>query len=466
MRSSLPFDSQYAAALDFLHGRINYERRAIDVQSLRLVRMHSLLEALGNPHRAARIVHVAGTKGKGSTSLMIAAMLQAGGYKTGLYTSPHLLTIEERWQVNRQAASREELVALVDEIRPIVSQLDQDTHTSPTFFELTTALAFLHFAKQGVDWAVIEVGLGGRLDSTNVVEPAVSVITTIGLDHQAILGDTVELIAAEKAGIIKPQVPVVCGVTKPGPRDVIHAIAAQQQARVIQADVDFEARPLRCSTKDSLALTDGDEPRELPAAQDFEWGERFDYRDLAGRWHLDLQIAMVGQHQARNAGVALAAIETLQAAKVLDLPWPTRREGLLQAASPARLQWIAGQPAVLLDVAHNVDSMAALRGVVAERLTGRKLVLLFACSSDKDAAAMLEPWREDAATIVLTRFSTNPRQRSVDELLPHVSGGRAAVLVEERAEVALRLARREAGADGVVVICGSFFLAGELLPLL
>src|SRR5262245_30142218 len=229
-------ESLRQAALDWLMGRINYERTAFipyQDRQLKLDRMRQLLTRLGQPDAGMKIVHIAGTKGKGSTSAMIAGILTAAGFRTGLFSSPHLERIEERFAVDAEPCTAAELVALVDRLRPVVRSMDEeaaaegDAAGGPTYFEATTAMALLHFVERGVDAAVLEVGLGGRLDSTNVCLPAVCVITSISFDHTKQLGNTLASIAREKAGIIKPGVPVVCGVTDLEPQSVIAAIARE-----------------------------------------------------------------------------------------------------------------------------------------------------------------------------------------------------------------------------------------------
>lgn len=253
MSAEMPVHDRQSA-FDFLFGRINYERTSLVPYStgeFKLDRIRRLLAALGDPHKKFPAIHIAGTKGKGSTAAMMASILQVAGYRVGLYTSPHLNSLEERFVVNGQLCSEPEFVSLVQEIQRAVHEIAEQelSGVSPplgehTFFEITTALGLLHFARQNVDAAVLEVGLGGRLDSTNVCLPAVCIITTISFDHTRQLGNTLALIAAEKAGIIKPGVPVVSGVTNDEPREVIRVIAAQQNAPLYERTIDFDTQPL------------------------------------------------------------------------------------------------------------------------------------------------------------------------------------------------------------------------------
>ena len=243
-------DADRDAAEQFLLSRIDYERAAtIPYQrDFKLDRMVRFLAKLGNPHVGLKVVHIAGTKGKGSTAAMIASVLSAAGYRTGLYTSPHLEHVEERIRIDNVQILADSFVELIERIRPVVTELDdeaaQETPPSqgPTYFEVLTAMAFVYFADHHVDWAVLEVGMGGRLDSTNVCHPAVSVITSISFDHTKQLGTTLGEIAAEKAGIVKPGVPVVSGVVEDEPREVIRHVAAQHGCRLVERTIDFYAQ--------------------------------------------------------------------------------------------------------------------------------------------------------------------------------------------------------------------------------
>jgi dihydrofolate synthase / folylpolyglutamate synthase len=445
-------------ALAFLFGRINYERTQsipYGQREFRLDRMHGFLARLGNPHEQLKLVHVAGTKGKGSTSAMIAAALSAAGYRTALYTSPHLDRLEERFVVDGQACSATEFVDLIDELRPIVAQMDAEgrdppeADTAPTYFEILTAVAFLHFARRSVDAAVIEVGLGGRLDSTNVCRPLVSVITSISFDHTEQLGNTLGKIAAEKAGIIKPGVPVVSGVVDDEPRQVIAEIARERNSRLVQLGVDFKfdytpARGL-----------DGDGPATNGAIDYFNLG-------ASDRWQgKSVELGLVGRHQAANAAVALATVAELRSQGWL-LPEVDIRRGLANACLPARVEMVARRPTVVIDAAHNVASIQSLLATLDESFVARRRILVFAPTQDKDVRGMLECLLPRFEQVILTRYSNNPRAMNIAELeslvaemspIARCSCPTPAVAVER----ALQLA----SPDHLVCITGSFFLAAE-----
>jgi dihydrofolate synthase/folylpolyglutamate synthase len=447
-------------ALSFLYGRINYERAAADTYGAAdfpLERMRDLLVRLGNPQQRLKIVHVAGTKGKGSTSAMIAAVLSTAGYRTGLFTSPHLIDLEERIAVDGQQCSPEELVSLVDRLRDVTAEMDAQAarrpgEVGPTYFELTTAMALLHFIDRGAAAAVLEVGMGGRLDSTNACLPEVAVITSISLDHTKQLGDTLALIAAEKAGIIKPGVPVVSGVTADEPRAVIEQIAQERGSRLAQAGQGFrfEYSP----------------PRYVEQATGL--GVLNYYRaDSAATTGftpalLNVQLAMLGEHQGANAAVALATIDVLR-----EQEWQITerdvRSALATIRSPARVEVIARRPTVIIDAAHNAASIAALVATLDASFTARRRVLIFACARDKDARAMLALALPAFDRVILTRFEKNPRGLSVVELtsLAAELGGEHCRPAETPAE-AWEIARSLLAPTDLLCVTGSFFIAAEM----
>lgn len=452
----------YAAALDFLASRIDFERMQrmpYGDAMLKLDRMRELLARLDHPERAMPIVHVAGTKGKGSTSAMLAAMLRAAGRRVGLFTSPHLEGVEERFNVDGRPAGRDELVELVNRVRPVVEAMDASARQrgadaiGPTYFEVTTAMALAQFARRAVDLAILEVGLGGRLDSTNVCTPILSIITSISFDHTQQLGTTLAAIATEKAGIIKPSVPVVSGATQPEPRDVIRREAARQGCRLIELgrDFDFDYRPPR-----RLDREDG------PGEVDFLARSA----ELSAPSRPALRLRLLGRHQAANAAVAVAAVGELA-----RLGWNVAdeavREGLGGAALPARIELLGRRPTVVLDAAHNVASIEALIAVLRESFAPKRRWLIFAASADKDVAGMLRAAAGYFDEIILTCYQSNPRAMPAEALraLAAEATGRMGTTRPTPAEAWDEVAARAEPGD-LVCIAGSFFLAAELRRML
>lgn len=458
---------RHAAALEFLLGRINYERVAVlpyGERQLKLDRMRTLLNRLGNPDAGLPIVHVAGTKGKGSTSALVAAILHAAGYDVGVYSSPHLERLEERFAINGVPCSADELVALVDRIRPVIQQMDDEgtaandaTH-SPTFFEITTALALMYFADRRVDAVVLEVGLGGRLDSTNVCQPAVTVITSISLDHTKQLGDTTAKIAAEKGGIIKHGVPVVLGTLDDSAHAVLLEIARQHGARVIDARRDFEAVYRAPHEVDAHA-----------AAGEIDFSAGSGEQRLA----LTAPLRMLGQHQAANAAAALAVALELRRQGWL-ISTDAMRAGLAEATLPGRIEVIGRRPTVVLDVAHNVASVAALVDSLRESFAATERVLIFAASKDKDAPGMLRVLLPYFQRVIATEFQENPRAIPAEQIAEwcreeKLRLGQAAdaehVHICPLPADAWRLALEWSKPDQLLCITGSFFIAAELRGL-
>lgn len=435
--------------VEWLFGRLNYERTgAVPYQgrTLKLDRMRRLVARLGSPDAGLKIVHIAGTKGKGSTARMIAGVLTAAGCRTGLYTSPHLERVEERFVVDGVACTAQDLSGLIDAVRPVVERLDQENEPGApqlTFFDITTAMGLLHFAQRGVGAVVLEVGLGGRLDSTNVCLPVVSVVTSISRDHTRQLGETLPEIATEKAGIIKPGVPVVSGVTTPGPKEVIAQAAHDRGCRLAQLDEHFGAtrRP----------SSDG--------------GWVVDY--WRGATRLDgLRLAAFGPHQTPNAAVALAVVDEL-----VSQGWAiddrARREGLAGARLAARCEVVPGQPTVVLDTAHNEASVEALVAALEELPRAGQRSLVIAVSRDKDLPAIARIVAPRFDRFYATRFLENPRAFSPETLAEALSAaGAGRVQVVETPAEAYGLALAETGPAGLVCVAGSFFLAAELRPLI
>jgi dihydrofolate synthase / folylpolyglutamate synthase len=431
-------------ALDFLTSRINFERTwsvSYSQRDFRLDRMRQLLDRLGNPQDELAIVHVAGTKGKGSTAAMIASVLSAAGFRTGLYTSPHLDRVEERLIVGGAISSAAELADLVEHVRPAVAAMDAQPadggSNRPTYFEVITALALVHFARSRVDAAVLEVGLGGRLDSTNVCEPVVSVITSISFDHTQQLGTTLALIAAEKAGIVKFRKPLVSGVVQSEPRDVVTRAAQAHQCPLVQLGIDFEFNyhpPRHLETAPS------------PGHMDFR------YRAFGMAYELGaVALGLTGHHQAANAAVGIATLTELV------------RQGLAEVRWPARVEVVRRVPTVVLDSAHNVASIEALVRSLDESFVATRRLLIFATTRDKDARGMLEVLLAKFDDVILTRYWSNPRGMPIEELealSAELSGRRAHVCADPAA--ACKLAGQIAGSEHLICITGSFFIAAEM----
>jgi dihydrofolate synthase / folylpolyglutamate synthase len=463
-----PADTVLAAherASAFLLGRINYERVTelpYGKRHMKLDRMRELLTRLGNPDAGLPLVHVAGTKGKGSTSAMVAGILQAAGFETGLFTSPHLYRIEERFVVNGIPCPSDELVGLVEQLRPVVEQMDReaavDGSLGPTYFELTTAIALMHFAQRKVDIAVLEVGLGGRLDSTNVCQPIVTVITSISLDHTKQLGETVEAIAAEKAGIIKPGVPVLCGPLESGPRQVIAEIAQQHGSRMIESGRDFTYDyhpPARYERHERLGRLDfsgdlGSEDAELT----------------------DIPLKMLGGHQGANAALAIAITAKLRR-QGWSISSDAIRETFSQLVLPGRIELVRRRPAVVLDVAHNVAAVEALLDVITTCFSCRERTLVLASTKDKDVSGIVRVLAPYFQRIVVTEYRNNPRAVPSEKLATLVreelaKQNRTATEVIEHSlpSEAWQVARQLANRDELICVTGSFFIAAELRQLL
>jgi len=462
--------SERAAALEFLYQRINYERNTTPPRRSRglgVQRMHELLARLGNPHHRLPAIHVAGTKGKGSTATMIAATLQAAGYRVGLYTSPHLESLEERFVVDGRSCTPAELVALIEQVRPVVRDMDgpisQGTGRAagPTFFEITTALAMRHFVERSVDLAVLEVGMGGRLDSTNVCRPVVTAITSIGLDHTRQLGDTLAEIAAEKAGIIKPGVPVVSGATQPDVRRVIRDIAAERGGPLREVDRDFSVAYLPPPPVNGSGVQCGS-----VAYTDRTVGQGTEVR---------FALNMLGRHQAANAGVAVATLGELA-----RLGWRVDedaiRQGLATARCLARIEVLKERPHVVLDAGHNVGAIEALVAVLLESFAANRGTLIFGTTREKDAPGMLRLLLPTFDRVVVTRYQNNPRAvppeeivRIIDQIgeISRASAGAAPqVVMRPEPSTAWQFARSVATRNELICVTGSLFLAAELRPLI
>jgi dihydrofolate synthase / folylpolyglutamate synthase len=395
---------------------------------LGLDNIRRLLDAAGNPHRTYPTIHVAGTNGKGSVAAFLDAMLRAAGYRVGRFTSPHLISVNERFTIDGTPIDSDTLNALISWFRTVAEQMD----APPTFFEMTTAVAFRWFAEHRVDVAVVEVGMGGRLDSTNVVAPLACAITNIGFDHTQYLGNTLEAIAFEKAGIIKPGVPVVLGEMESVPRERILACAAEL------------ASPFAVCGRDFRYAVEGP-----PFAQIFRYESPV----------LDLPptpLALAGRHQGMNAAVAVALTERLQTTfPKLDVE--AIRTGLASARWPCRLERVLDDPPVIMDVAHNPEGAR----VVADAV--ERCIALLAVSSDKDAASMIAALAPITDRFILSQF-TGTRATPLERLCEAADGHsyEAFPFLEEAIARGMALATP----DRPLLITGSIFTAGEARAIL
>ncbi|MBC8450246.1 MAG: bifunctional folylpolyglutamate synthase/dihydrofolate synthase [Chloroflexi bacterium] len=434
----------YQQALDFIFSYTDYEmlaRFTYDAATLDLTRMEHLLALLGNPHRRFRSVHIAGTKGKGSTAAMCDAILRAAGFHTGLYTSPHLHTFRERIRVDGRLLSQEDLLALVEQCRPAIEAVEDITT-----FEIITALGFLHFAQQEVEWAILETGLGGRLDATNIVSPDVTAITTLSYDHTELLGDTLALIAGEKAGIIKPGVPLVCAPQAPEAMQVIEDVCHQRQAELILVGRDWRwERTAGDLTGQTLRVQEQADGHHPPVVYE------------------NLRIPLLGQHQLLNATMAVALAETLRRRGVA-IPEGAMGNGLAQVRWPGRLEVLQPHPCVVVDGAHNPDSVAKLVAALGEWFPHERMVLVFGASEDKDIEGMLKTLLPLSHCVITTQ-ARHPRAADPHELAqmiaPLLRAGQF-LAVSESVAGAVEQALAWAQAGDLVCGSGSIFVVGEV----
>lgn len=448
-------ETRYQESLDFIYSFIDYSlkrnfRNA--AEKFNLDRMRHFMSLLGDPQKDYGIIHVAGTKGKGSVSAMSASILKAQGYRTGLYTSPHMVDFTERIRINGEQIGRQDLVLLVDELRAVTEAVPKITT-----FELTTALAFLYFSRQNVDYAVFEVGLGGRLDATNIVDPIVAVITSISYDHTKILGNTLSEIAGEKGGIIKPGRPVVIAPQKEEARLKLEELAAARSAPLIQVGRDylFAADSHSLGGQTFLVWT----PDEQSMVDEFiESGGRHLWSPL--RFHIPL----LGFHQVENAATAFAALKTAEKYG-LSLTQQAYEDGFARVDWPGRLEVLQKSPPVVLDSAHNRYSALRLRQAMDDYFPGLPIVLVFGASEDKDVSGMFQELLPRVRQVITTQ-SVHPRAYDAGELVDmvHRSGRAAKAIVP--VEDALAEALREAGNEAVVLIAGSVFIAAAAREVL
>ena len=432
----------YQQALDYLFARTDYEKQErlrYNVTTFNLSRMQKLLSLLGNPHKKIHTVHIGGTKGKGSTATMLARMLEANGYRVGLYTSPHVVHLHERITVNAKMISDSEMCGLLNRVYAPVEKMSKTD--PPTFFEIMTALAFMYFLDKAVDIAVIETGLGGRLDSTNVIRPKVVGITSLSIDHQHQLGETIDSIAKEKAGIFKRGVPAITVQQEPSAMRVLksQAIAVKAPLSVTGSDIDFSHR-FETSRKHGphtrICLT-------TPTS-------KFEH----------LRVPLHGKHQAINCGLALAMLDKLKSVGY-KIDNDKAAQGLHKVSLAGRMEMIWDDPRIMIDAAHNAASIQALIHAIGQNIPYDSMVVIFGCNADKDVRGMLQKLQYGADKVVFTR-SNSPRAMSPEdlaEIYTEICG--KMYQTAPTLSQALQLAKNAVSKEDLICITGSFYLIGQ-----
>lgn len=428
-------DHRYQQALDYIYSFVDFSRthqENLSPENFDLSRMIRFMDLLGSPQDDFPCLHIAGSKGKGSVSAFCASVLEKAGYQVGLYTSPHLKDFEERIQINQQPMNRDLLVSLVEEIKPSVSRVH-----GLTTFEIMTGLGFLYFSRQGVDIAVIEVGLGGRLDATNVVTPLVSVITSLYLDHTSILGDSLDQIAFEKGGIIKPGVPVVSAPQDEKAIDVIREIARKNSAALVEVGRDVDFQPLSRSLE----------------------GQVFMIQAGKGQPPLEFHIPLLGDYQVVNAATAYTALNLLRERGI-----PFRNDhikrGFREVYWPARFEVLQTQPPVIVDSAHNPASIGKLRETIDDFFPDLDLILIFGISEDKQLDGMLKEILPRTKHLITTK-ADHPRAMDPEELAGRADGYGCNIEAIPIVGDALKRGLSLAGEKDLLVVAGSIFVAAS-----
>lgn len=433
----------YDRAMSYLFSVTDYERQQklrYNVTTFDLDRMNNLLKGLGNPHKKTKMVHIAGTKGKGSTATMLAKMIQANGYKVGLYTSPHVSSLHERITVDSEMISRKEMLSLINRLHPVMEKMSKQDD-GPTFFEIMTAIAFLHFLESDVDISVIETGLGGRLDSTNVVDPELVGITHISIDHQNLLGNTLDSIANEKAGVIKKGIPVVTVPQELSAMRILkkHATAQKAPLSVTGKDIDFSYRfesSREHGPHTRICLT-------TPSS-------RFEH----------LRVPLPGEHQAINCGLALAMLDKLKN-QGYNIDDNKAVDGLNEVKLLGRMEMVSEDPRILVDAAHNAASIRALVQAIGQHVPYDSMIIIFGCNNDKDVRGMLKELQFGADKVIFTR-SNSPKAvfpADLAEMYAEICGKMCQTTLSLKE--AIRVARSAVSREDLICVTGSFYLVGQ-----
>ncbi len=441
VKSKKAFKS-YKEAIKYLYEKTDYERERhlrYNVTTFSLDRMEKLLSLVGNPHKKVPTVHIAGTKGKGSTATMLAKMLEVNDYTVGLYTSPHVVHLHERITVNSKMISEREMLGLLNRIYAPVEKIAKAEKV--TFFEIMTALAFMHFVDADADIAVIETGMGGRLDSTNVIRPEVVGITSLSIDHQYQLGETIGSIAKEKAGVFKRGVPVVTVEQDPDAMRVLKSCASAVRAplSVTGDDIDFSQR-FETSREDGphtrICLT-------TPTS-------KFEH----------LRVPLHGKHQAINCGLALAMLDKLKASGY-EIDDEKATEGLNEVSLTGRMEMICDDPRIMIDAAHNAASIRALIHAIGQNIPYDSMVVIFGCNRDKDVEGMLRQLQYGADKVIFTRSASAKAMSPEDlaEMYTEICGKMYQTATSLGG--ALQLAKNAVDKEDLICITGSFYLIGQ-----
>jgi dihydrofolate synthase/folylpolyglutamate synthase len=449
--------SSYQEALDYLYGLVNFEHRRIDQytsENISLDRPRRLLRLVGDPQNSLRAIHIAGTKGKGSVAAMCAAIFRAAGYRVGLYTSPHLFDFRDRIRIvtpqdGDGRIGKANVVDLVDTLKPIVAQMPE-----VTWYEVVTALAFMHFAREKVDVAVVEVGLGGRLDATNVLNPLVSVITSLSLDHMILLGDTLPEIAAEKGGIMKPGIPVVTAPQAAEAFERLLEIAESERTPMTIIGRDWQWQAIPSAQKDITAKPPSRQQIILTRATD----------TAIVRPPLHLTLALAGRHQQENAVVALATVDKT-AGTFPRLGVNAVINGLARVDWPGRLQVLTSgddRPTLLVDCAHNADSAAKLAFALKHDYRFETLWLILGITADKDKRGVLRELLPITEQVIMTT-SGHPRAARPTELVKLAGEMGAHAQASPSVAEAVQHAWRKARPEDLICVSGSIFVVGDLL---
>jgi dihydrofolate synthase/folylpolyglutamate synthase len=407
-----------------------------------------MMFSVGNPHQKRRAVHITGTKGKGSTAIIIASVLNGLGLTTGLFTSPHLIYLGERMKVNDRMISQNMFVELINMLKPYIDRITlKDPILMPTFFEIVTAIAFLYFERMKTDISVLEVGMGGRLDSTNIILPEVSVITPVGYDHTDRLGKTLDSIAYEKAGIIKEGVPVISSIQEPDALTVISNTCKEKKSRLYLVGKDILIHDIKVTQKNGIYGTEcGIET----------W--RNNYKNIF--------LPLIGRHQVENCSTAIGALEVLSETSIIKTENELIINALAKISCPARIEVISEDPLIVVDTAHTVASMKILRESIKENFSFRKLVLVIGLSSDKDIEGVLKEIACICDDLIFTRTG-NPREAEPEQMsIIAKRFFQNNLMVIEDIDEALEEAKRIAKRDDLICITGSFFLAGKVKEIL